>query len=74
MLSVPSVRSLVKERDKSCKLCDSSHQLQIHHKVWKHHGGTDCLSNLVLLCSHCHLFQHGKHGQNGILISPMKLT
>jgi RNA-directed DNA polymerase len=74
MVYVPSLRTLVKERDKSCKLCESDQQLQIHHIVWKHHGGSDCLDNLILLCGPCHLVQHGKHGQNGILKSKLALT
>ena len=69
MVYTPSVRTLVKERDKTCKLCEGSEQLQIHHIIWKFHGGTDHITNLVLLCSHCHLQQHGKNGRSGILQS-----
>ncbi len=38
-----------------CARCGSTEQLEIHHRRWVAQGGTNRLSNLVVLCEHCHL-------------------
>jgi RNA-directed DNA polymerase len=37
-----------------------------HHKVWRSHGGSDALSNRVLLHPTCHRQVHYSHGSPGV--------
>lgn len=48
------------ELNNKCKLCSYSliKVLQIHHIVEKAKGGTDDISNLVVLCRNCHAEVH----------------
>lgn len=48
-----NIRRNVRERDKWCVICGEEGQ-DIHHVVYKHHGGKDTEDNLVLLCKSCH--------------------
>jgi 5-methylcytosine-specific restriction endonuclease McrA len=45
-----------------CQRCGHTNYaiLQVHHKIERHKGGTDELSNLELLCPNCHASHH--HG------------
>jgi 5-methylcytosine-specific restriction endonuclease McrA len=38
--------------------CNSTKNLQVHHKIPVSRGGSHALSNLITLCSHCHAKQH----------------
>ncbi len=49
----------VKERDRSCTSCGSHRFLQVHHITPLSKGGSNKLSNLVLLCESCHKKEHG---------------
>lgn len=37
-------------------------QLEVHHQVFRSHGGPDEESNLITLCHTCHLLLHGGPG------------
>ncbi len=43
-----------------CERCqhDNYSILQVHHKIERHRGGTDDISNLELLCPNCHACHH----------------
>lgn len=47
-----------------CQKCslDNYVILQVHHKIERHKGGTDELSNLELLCPNCHATHHFGRG------------
>jgi len=40
--------------------CGSLEILQIHHKIKRGQQGSDSLGNLVSLCAHCHMEEHGQ--------------
>jgi len=51
----------VLERDGwRCQKCGSLENLQVHHKIRRSQQGNDSLENLVTLCAHCHLKEHGQ--------------
>jgi len=50
----------VKERDKHhCSECGSNNDLHVHHKIPLSKGGSNQISNLILLCASCHSKEHG---------------
>jgi len=57
-LGVKEYRTLcnkVFERDHwRCQICGSMRQLQIHHKEFRSHMGSDSEENLITLCDECH--------------------
>lgn len=56
------LREFVKNRDgftcRNCFIKNDSLALQVHHIVPVSNGGTDDLSNLILLCYDCHTSVH----------------
>jgi 5-methylcytosine-specific restriction endonuclease McrA len=51
----------VLERDGwRCQQCGSLENLQVHHQIKRSQLGDDSLANLVTLCAHCHLAEHGQ--------------
>jgi 5-methylcytosine-specific restriction endonuclease McrA len=51
----------VLERDGwRCRKCGSLENLQVHHKIKRSHQGNDSIGNLVTLCGHCHMAEHGQ--------------
>jgi 5-methylcytosine-specific restriction endonuclease McrA len=51
----------VLERDGwRCRKCGSLENLQVHHQIRRSHQGNDSLGNLVTLCDHCHMAEHGQ--------------
>jgi 5-methylcytosine-specific restriction endonuclease McrA len=50
------LRAAVFNRDRYCLKCGRPLQdpVAVHHRKLRKHGGTDCLSNLIALCSPCH--------------------
>jgi 5-methylcytosine-specific restriction endonuclease McrA len=51
----------VLERDgRRCQKCGSLENLQVHHKTKRSQQGSDTLGNLVSLCAHCHMEEHGQ--------------
>lgn len=46
-----------------CELCNSSENLNVHHKTYKHKGTEIChLEDLIVLCQKCHAKFHDKLG------------
>jgi hypothetical protein len=53
-------RRLAMQRDgRKCTQCGRFKHLHLHHKRAIREGGTHTLTNLVLLCKHCHSEAHG---------------
>lgn len=48
-------RAHIHARDHTCVRCGSTRRLEVHHIVELVHGGSNELSNLELLCHHCHV-------------------
>lgn len=51
-------RELFKRADYRCNHCGELKPLQAHHKIFRSHGRSDALSNLVALCADCHERTH----------------
>lgn len=50
----------------TCQCCKKrSDRLKLHHIVFKSHGGTDSVNNLITLCETCHSSEN--HQEGGIL-------
>ena len=51
----------VLERDGwSCQVCGSYKNLEVHHKEFRSHQGSDTEENLITLCNSCHRATHGQ--------------
>jgi 5-methylcytosine-specific restriction endonuclease McrA len=50
-----AVRQEVLNRDRGCRLCGRTEDLQVHHVVPARDGGATEASNLLVLCGYCHL-------------------
>ena len=58
-------------RDKGkCRSCGLRSTLQVHHIVFRSHGGPDETWNLVTLCESCHSGIHTavREGEHGLVI------
>jgi 5-methylcytosine-specific restriction endonuclease McrA len=65
----------VLERDGwRCQKCGSLKDLQIHHKIRRSQRGDDALANLVILCAHCHMEEHGQLGYEAMAIETLRRT
>lgn len=50
----PEVRAYILDRDNHrCKSCGANTKLQVDHIIPLAHGGSNDISNLQTLCSHC---------------------
>jgi 5-methylcytosine-specific restriction endonuclease McrA len=50
-----TLRLKVLERDNwRCQLCGARSNLQVHHIVYRSHGGPDSEDNLITACVTCH--------------------
>lgn len=50
----------VRDRDHHrCRLCGSTQLLEVHHILYRSHGGPDEAWNLVTLCKQHHMQAHG---------------
>ncbi|MDJ0796020.1 MAG: HNH endonuclease [Calothrix sp. MO_167.B12] len=50
------IRQEVLERDnRQCQVCGKEHSAQVHHIIPRSQGGTNELSNLIVLCGRCHM-------------------
>ena len=61
-------------QNNQCKLCSSTHDLQLHHLTYERLGN-EYQSDLVALCGQCHQNQHDHYGYDrttdySILIKP----
>jgi len=63
-LGIQAYRRIMKrvlERDDwRCQKCGSLETLQVHHQIKRSQQGDDALRNLVTLCAHCHMEEHGQ--------------
>jgi 5-methylcytosine-specific restriction endonuclease McrA len=51
----------VLERDGwRCQKCGLLENLQVHHQIKRTQLGNDSVANLVTLCAHCHMEEHGQ--------------
>ena len=41
-----------------CQFCGKMHNLQIHHQLFRSHGGNNSEDNLISLCARCHSTLH----------------
>lgn len=49
----------VLERDGyRCQQCGSMQTLEVHHQIFRSHGGADDEKNLITLCRRCHTHRH----------------
>lgn len=53
-----AVRVRDRERCANCRRDGDDVKLDVHHIVPRGQGGSGCLSNLILLCRHCHDAAH----------------
>ena len=54
-----SLRQLVLRRDSwRCQSCGAMSNLEIHHREFRSHSGTDSEENLITLCNACHSEVH----------------
>jgi 5-methylcytosine-specific restriction endonuclease McrA len=44
----------------NCCLCGRNRSFDVHHVIYRSHGGGDVEENLVTLCRRCHDKAHGK--------------
>ncbi len=57
----PAIKEAVLVRDNfQCQLCGTENSISPHHIVPKSQGGTDHISNLIILCFNCHRSLHDK--------------
>jgi 5-methylcytosine-specific restriction endonuclease McrA len=48
-------RQIIQRDGYACQQCGSTNQLEVHHTLAKHQGGTDDPRNLITLCENCHI-------------------
>ena len=68
-----SVRLAVLHRDGGqCQLCGTSgeNRLQLHHVIYRSHGGPHLESNLVTLCFRCHADVH--EGRQDVILAEIE--
>jgi len=65
----------VLERDAwRCRKSGPLENLQVHHKIKRSHRGNDSLDNLVTLCAHCHMAEHGQLCFESRILTPFRHT
>ncbi len=58
-IAYEGLRQQVLRRDGwRCQLCGSMLNLEVHHKQFRSHSGSDSESNLITLCARCHASSH----------------
>ncbi len=58
-LSYETLRQQVLRRDGwRCQLCGTMSNLEVHHKQYRSHSGSDSEENLITLCVDCHDEMH----------------
>ena len=62
-VSYESLRQLILRRDGwRCQSCGAMSNLELHHREFRSHSGSDSEENLITLCSTCHASVHGQTG------------
>ena len=58
-VSYESLRQLILRRDGwRCQSCGAMSNLEVHHREFRSHSGSDSEENLITLCSGCHARAH----------------
>ena len=53
------LRQQILRRDRwRCQSCGTMSNLEVHHKEYRSHSGTDSEENLITLCNACHAVAH----------------
>jgi len=61
-VSYESLRQLILRRDGwRCQSCGAMSNLEVHHREFRSHSGSDSEENLITLCSTCHASVHGRY-------------
>ncbi len=61
-----SLRQQVLRRDGwRCQSCGTMSKLEVHHRDFRSHSGSDTKDNLITLCANCHRSLHRSHSQCG---------
>lgn len=65
LLSYHDIRYFVFARDNyTCQVCKKKNKiLNTHHIIYRSHGGTDRVSNLISVCTDCHTYENHQEGQ-----------
>lgn len=58
-LSYERLRQQILRRDGwRCQSCDTMSNLEVHHREFRSHSGSDSEENLITLCAACHARVH----------------
>ncbi len=58
-LSYENLRRQILRRDGwRCQSCSTMSNLEVHHKEFRSHSGSDAEENLITLCASCHARVH----------------
>ena len=59
LLSYESLRQQILRRDSwRCQSCGTMTNLEVHHREFRSHSGSDSEENLITLCTACHARVH----------------
>jgi 5-methylcytosine-specific restriction endonuclease McrA len=62
-IAYEDLRQQVLRRDGwRCQLCGTMANLEVHHKRFRSHSGSDSEENLITLCARCHSSSHRHNG------------
>ena len=65
-LSYENLRQQILRRDGwRCQSCGTMSNLELHHREFRSHSGTDTEANLITLCAACHAGVHRRYATNG---------
>lgn len=51
-------RKALQRDEYTCQFCGTRRNLEVHHLLYRSHGGKDDLDNLLTLCHRCHAAVH----------------
>jgi 5-methylcytosine-specific restriction endonuclease McrA len=58
-LSYETLRQQILRRDSwRCRFCGTMSDLEVHHREFRSHSGSDSEENLITLCTACHARAH----------------
>ena len=65
-LSYESLRQQILRRDGwRCQFCGTMSNLEVHHREFRSHSGSDSEENLITLCPECHAIAHHTGNKTG---------
>lgn len=53
-------QTIIDLRGRECQLCQSKHNIQVHHMTYKRVGNED-IRDVLVVCEDCHVFIHSRH-------------